>query len=244
MFEKFTYWEIPNEVPATTTPAEYVDTPLAAVHWEQHTAGLESAQRIFAADPIGQLIIASEIRLSQEKTNTAVLSELVRLDPLTGAYNRRGFDDRYSRILNEEERRTGTRSASYGTHSLLFIDGDRFKTINDTFGHAAGDQVLKLIVQATQHNLRDQDVVARFGGEEFTVLLPHTNELEAAAVAERIRSRTEEHCPITVSIGVAQVDPDQSLETNLSYADKAVYAAKDKGRNCVVVASQLTDGES
>jgi len=120
----------------------------------------------------------------------------------------------------------------------MMLDVDHFKTYNDEFGHPAGDEALKLVGHVIRETLRGADVAARFGGEEFAILLPQTVDEEAFAIAERIRANIEEaafeHRKVTLSIGVASCSADLcSSEHIVSAADKALYEAKRQGRNRV-----------
>jgi two-component system cell cycle response regulator len=128
--------------------------------------------------------------------------------------------------------------------SLVMLDLDHFKRINDKYGHLAGDEVLRRFVDITQVCLRKEDLLVRYGGEEFCVLLPDETSQGALTMAERIRYAVEHAAfrygrtllPITVSAGVAELDheADESLAELLSRADEALYAAKNTGRNRVV----------
>ena len=162
---------------------------------------------------------------------------LADTDPLTGAYNRRMFGELAERELSRARRdRTSV--------SLLALELDRFKRVNDDYGHAAGDEVLASVAALVRKCLRKEDVLARYGGEEFVVLLPGAGHSAAAALAERIRTELEhtriraaDHdVRITVSIGVAaeRGESAPSLATILRRADEALYEAKSKGRNRVV----------
>lgn len=173
--------------------------------------------------------------------NTANLEHLVLsglTDVLTGLHNRRYLDRR----LSEEV----TRSARYGSPlSCLFIDADHFKSVNDTHGHHAGDQVLREISLRVRECLRASDIATRFGGEEFALLLPQTDQDEALKLAERIRKRiceqsvmleSGQRLQITVSIGVSQLAipvSENGAEKLLNDADGALYEAKRQGRNRV-----------
>ena len=122
------------------------------------------------------------------------------------------------------------------------IDVDRFKSINDQFGHATGDTVLKGIVSLIQKRSRKLDLLFRIGGEEFMLLLPDTQEAAAAVVAEELRastaeSRLLEDWQVTLSIGVAELRPGESPDSWMKHADDALYAAKKAGRNRVVCAA-------
>ena len=155
-------------------------------------------------------------------------------DPLTQVLTRRVFMDACTQEL-ARCRRHGRSMA------LLLLDIDHFKAINDTHGHQTGDQVLVDFSRRIAGLLRRPDLLARFGGEEFVLLLPETSQEEAVAVAERILARVAEPVeglpPITVSIGVATNRPDEAeIDALLARADRALYKAKDEGRNRVEVA--------
>lgn len=124
--------------------------------------------------------------------------------------------------------------------TLMMIDVDRFKSYNDTFGHPAGDEALRIVAGILKENLRGADVAARYGGEEFAVLLPQTTVEEAVQIAERIRRQIERcsfpHRRVTASIGIASSGPDISTPDDLIWAaDRALYQAKELGRNMVRV---------
>lgn len=170
----------------------------------------------------------------------AELERQASTDPLTGALNRRALQQIADRYLSEARRHR--RPAS-----LLMVDADHFKLINDTYGHEAGDAVLCELLRRIQEMLRLEDVIGRIGGEEFVLLLPGTPENEAMAVAERIRQRIGgetfiyrgEEIPLTVSIGVAEREPGEGdFEPLLKRSDLAMYAAKRAGRNRVVAATE------
>jgi two-component system, cell cycle response regulator len=159
------------------------------------------------------------------------LEELSRTDGLTGVANRRAFDAELTTRF-EHARRYGRPLA------LLMIDIDHFKKVNDTFGHQAGDLVLERIARVLQRTTRQSDFVARFGGEEFVVLLPETPLLEGLRVAEKIRAAVAaEDLPthVTVSVGVATIEQPEldSPDALVAAADAALYRAKRSGRNRV-----------
>jgi diguanylate cyclase (GGDEF)-like protein len=159
------------------------------------------------------------------------------MDPLTQTLNRRGFSDIYAK-----EHALMRREGTYMT--ILNIDIDYFKRINDNFGHAVGDCVLVDIAQMIAKALRASDHVARFGGEEFVVLLPATGLERGLHIAERIQMALKTVRPAvppyTVSIGVAcQSSAEESLDSLLIRADKALYCAKEKGRNRYEVAADV-----
>jgi len=125
--------------------------------------------------------------------------------------------------------------------SILLMDVDGFKSINDQFGHAKGDSVLKEIVSLIAKRSRKLDLLFRIGGEEFMLLLPDTKEAAAAVVAEQLRasiaeSRLFDDRQLTVSIGVSELQPGESPDSWMKHADDALYAAKKAGRNRVVCA--------
>lgn len=173
--------------------------------------------------------------LSHHNASHRMLTRHATLDKLTGLFNRRHF-------LNVVEREWSL-ARRYDTDcALLLIDVDRFKRVNDCFGHRCGDMLLQRIAEASSETLRQADVLARFAGEEFIVFLPHTDPLGALDVAERIRERVQalDYCwngntvPVSVSLGVAALGRDHvSLEHLIQDAEAALAIAKVAGRNCV-----------
>ena len=156
------------------------------------------------------------------------------IDVLTGAANRRAFFDGAERML--------FRCASDGAElSLIVFDLDRFKAINDTYGHQFGDRALRMLADTVRNLIRPADLFGRHGGEEFAVVLPGEGIDTAYAIAERVRRVFAEACrqlddaPLgaTVSAGVAMAAPGDSLERLMAAADQALYLAKAQGRNCV-----------
>lgn len=165
------------------------------------------------------------------------LEALARTDPLTGLPNRRAFFERAEIEIHRVER--------HGTSlNLIAIDIDYFKKINDRYGHDGGDQVLRAFAKTSHTLLRDVDLLARLGGEEFIALLPETRPDAAFMVAERLRqglaalriSHQHEEICFTVSLGVAEFHPGEALKTWLARADAALYEAKNAGRNQTKVA--------
>jgi diguanylate cyclase (GGDEF)-like protein len=165
------------------------------------------------------------------------LAQTARLDPLTGVLNRRAIEAEASREISRA-RRTGSPMA------LIEIDIDHFKKVNDTHGHRAGDNALRALVKVLNQELREVDMIGRFGGEEFIVLLPDTTAVVGAGVAERLREVVEatpvptpkSEINMTISIGVTQLLPmDPDWEPMLDRADEALYAAKHEGRNRVMI---------
>lgn len=165
------------------------------------------------------------------------------MDPLTGIANRRAFQKQALRLMLRSL--SARRSVA-----LLLFDLDHFKTINDVFGHRAGDEVLTAFCRVTMRQLRPTDFFARTGGEEFACLLPDTSQQEAISIAERVRAafastsykRGVERFSATVSIGVAAtVDPRCDLAALTAMADRALYRAKEYGRNRVESAKPIGD---
>lgn len=182
----------------------------------------------------------SLIGFSTEVTELYELKEQFRkqanTDYLTGLYNRRYFVE-----VAEREFKRAVRSGE--PFALMSLDIDHFKRINDKFGHPAGDEVLKTIAKNLIGNLRDEDVLARIGGEEFAIILPHTTFEQASKVAERIRDYQSSHAIATeqddvlakVSIGlVMREHGDETFDSMFKRVDKALYQAKEQGRNRVV----------
>lgn len=159
--------------------------------------------------------------------------EYATMDSLTGVHNRRS-------IMAWAHDLGRSREPS-GQLSLLMIDIDHFKQINDRFGHLAGDHVIRKVSHLLRDEVRGSDIVGRYGGEEFLVLMPETGASGATHVAEKLREsisqQVKDPAPVTVSIGVATMDASEAdLEAALASADAALYAAKQAGRNCVRVA--------
>ncbi|PMS20046.1 hypothetical protein C0Z18_11545 [Trinickia dabaoshanensis] len=157
------------------------------------------------------------------------------IDELTQLPRRRRVFELGRRILLRAERVAQP-------FSVLYIDADHFKAVNDRFGHDAGDRALQLIAQHIQHSMRPSDVAGRFGGEEFVVLLPGTDQHDAARVAERLRRRIEDwrqfEVALTISVGVAQHVRGEAIERVIRRADTALLDAKGSGRNRVVIAER------
>lgn len=174
------------------------------------------------------------------------LSRLATIDSLTGVYNRRTMTELANKAIAASKRHGRALS-------LLILDIDRFKSINDQFGHEAGDLALCRVVQIMRRVLRESDLIARLGGEEFVAILPDTDESSASALAERLREQLALSdfsisgwpVPLRASIGVGSLGPAISdLETLLRETDRAMYAAKRGGRNRVIAASNLQSGNA
>jgi len=176
----------------------------------------------------------SELRRRFGEQEIRRLQEAATTDPLTGVCNRRSFDTEINRRVTQFRR--------YGTPcSLLIIDADHFKSINDTWGHDAGDQVLISMARVITATLRDIDQLFRIGGEEFAALLPETVGENSRKAAERVRQAVSEsqipagnrRLEVTISIGGSELLTDDNAETWYKPADRQLYAAKIGGRNRV-----------
>jgi diguanylate cyclase (GGDEF)-like protein len=182
--------------------------------------------------------VLKERQLSSERTRMMQkLQKLATTDGLTKLYNSRSF---YSQLELEVDRYNRYKHPL----SLLLLDIDNFKEFNDNFGHLEGDKVLVRFSQIIKSCLRTNDSAYRYGGEEFTVILPETNGEEAKTVAQRIRASLEsekfrpipnKNAKITISIGVTQYFPKEELSAFIRRADKAMYLSKKNGRNRVSV---------
>lgn len=179
-----------------------------------------------------------ELKFTRDELKKALIEveKLAKTDELTGISNRRNFYNLAEREFNLAKRKKRN-------FALLIIDIDYFKSINDTYGHPIGDQVIKIVAQECLSNLRQEDLCARWGGEEFVIFLSETNLSEAIIVANRIREslgnrvfKIDSFNPsLTVSIGVSVYNQqDESLDHTLSRADFALLEAKKTGRNRVV----------
>lgn len=179
-----------------------------------------------------------ELKYTRDELKKALIEveKLATLDSLTNISNRRHFLD-----LAEREFRLSSRKKRH--FSILVIDIDHFKKINDTYGHFVGDEAIKLVAKSTQRFIRQEDLLARWGGEEFLIFLSETPTEQAIITAERIRNKiadlsleiNEKNVKMTVSIGVATYNfNDVNLDVVLKRGDEALYEAKNTGRNKVV----------
>lgn len=187
---------------------------------------------------VGQLAL----KTTNDIKDLAVLKQESITDALTGLRNRRYFDQRIS-----EEVALSTRYKLPLT--LMLIDVDHFKKINDTYGHTVGDEVLQTLSKIIQNVVRDSDIVARYGGEEIVIITPNTTKEEAAILAERLREKveqtkvatiatTQEVVQVTISIGLCSLSPIiTDKEALLEESDQSLYLAKKHGRNRVVVSN-------
>lgn len=179
----------------------------------------------------------AEVRIKELEDKLTQMSELVREDQLTGSLNRRGLDDIFEREADRADRRGTSLCAA-------MLDLDNFKKLNDTHGHAAGDEALIHVVRIVKQTLRSIDVIARYGGEEFLIVMPETSLDEAAKAMTRVQRELTTHfftandqrLFITFSAGVALRAPHEAQDSVVKRADKAMYEAKKTGKNRVIVA--------
>lgn len=194
---------------------------------------------------IGRALIANhtaeiEAAYAAVQESSVALERLATTDPLTGVFNRRHFEE----VATTEI----ARARRYGVPlSLVIFDIDHFKSVNDRFGHQAGDRVLTRVTHLVREHLRVNDTLARWGGEEFVVLLPHRDAGEATRVAEKLRTligSTEFDAVghLTCSFGVARLGSGDSVDSLIHRADQALYEAKGSGRDTVRTASPAPPG--
>ena len=215
-----------NDLRAALSPGEQLATYAGAWLWLVFDAGVP-------------LLMLQAMRLMQQRDAALIALEQASVtDALTGLANRRGFSAAAARMLIGSHRRGEP-------VSLAMFDLDRFKGINDGFGHAAGDAVLREAAAALRRHIRATDVAARLGGEEFAVLCPGMTAAQTAVMAERIRHEIRHSVPhpagdgaaVTTSAGVAAVEQfEAGVDGALLAADEALYAAKRAGRDRVVIA--------
>lgn len=188
--------------------------------------------------------LSSKKRLEELREANERLARMTLTDPLTGVGNRRHFDETLSAEIKRNHR-------SRSPFSLLMVDIDHFKRVNDTIGHQGGDEVLKQVADVLRTSLRTYDSVCRFGGEEFAVIMPNTSAAHAHAIAERIRcevaainsTRGLGDFPMTVSIGMRSVRGTEAIDATrlLADADQALYRAKNNGRNRTEIYQPVED---
>ena len=189
--------------------------------------------------------------ITSRKNREALLQNQATRDPLTSLYNRRYFEDEVKKQIIYSKN-------AKQPYSVLMIDADFFKKVNDTYGHKVGDKVLIELAARAERALRDKDIVARYGGEEFVVFLPDINVSQAQKVADRLResiasvvvySDDNQEVRFTVSIGVSSSDISDNVDTLIKTADEALYKAKQGGRNRVEIFTKedlkkfISDGE-
>jgi len=212
---------------------EVLDEVLRETRHAQAEA-LDSRDRMLAAH---QEVQEAESRIKELEAKLQHMSELVREDQLTGTLNRRGLDDVFERESARADRR-GTPLC------VALLDLDNFKKLNDTYGHLAGDNALRHLAKVVKGTLRSIDVIARFGGEEFMIIMTETSVDSAVQTMVRLQRELTKHfflhdnekLLITFSAGVALRLPNEDQTTLLARVDKAMYKAKQSGKNRVVVA--------
>ncbi len=188
--------------------------------------------------------LASKKRLEELRETNQRLAQMTITDPLTGVGNRRHFDET---LISELKRN----SRSNSSLSMLMIDIDHFKKVNDTVGHQGGDELLKKVASILRGSIRTYDTACRFGGEEFAIIMPGTSTTHAYAIAERIRceiasinrNQTLGDFPLTISIGLRCIQGSERIEASriIADADQALYQAKNKGRNCTEIFTPIEE---
>ena len=228
--------KLPSALVIATRPSRILAIPRDTV-WSLVARSHEIARNLL-------IIVAGRTRQDNRALVSTQHSKLqleheASVDPLTGIHNRRWMCESFPRALLRCAR-------NRQPASLIIVDVDFFKQVNDNHGHLIGDAVLAAVAMRLSKNLRPTDLLVRYGGEEFAILLPETGEQDAAALAERLRKHVAANgiacdavsLPITVSLGVAcSRISDLALEKLLDAADRALYAAKHNGRNRVEVST-------
>ncbi len=198
----------------------------------------------YITKPFDMLELRVRVRVAlQSRELVRMLGEQAQIDGLSGAYNRAHFDARLGELISGAER-------NRHVFSLAIFDLDKFKSINDTYGHPAGDAVIKGMAKLIRAECRTCDVPCRYGGEEFALLMPDTTPAQAVVVCERVRVKLSEmrwpHHPerqVTVSIGISGLTAGESVPdaaTMIAAADKCLYQSKEGGRDQVT--ASLVDG--
>ncbi len=223
------------DVEEHSNQVERINGKLTATDGSQPQSIVDAVTKLMEANQqIQERLTSTEDKLRQQAQQIEINALEARTDPLTLLANRRAMDDEIDRRL-AELRRHGR------TFSLIMADLDRFKGVNDAYGHPVGDQVLREVATALRRTMRDMDMVARYGGEEFAIILPGTAVADACKAALRVRKAVEtarfhhrgEALRITVSLGVAEASAEENAAALILRADKALYGAKAAGRNAV-----------
>jgi diguanylate cyclase (GGDEF)-like protein len=213
-------------------------------HRDGHWIWLQDHARVYERSPDGIAVAVSGLRIDIHRRKEAELRLAYHADhdPLTGLLNRRGMWHVIRGIQAQGQR-------GHHTNAIAILDLDFFKRVNDTYGHLVGDQLLQEVAMVLRASTRESDWVARWGGEEFLILMPDTNVVQARSFIERLRQQIEaapflirEHSlRITVSAGLASshLEEHDSHEAFVSRADMALYAAKKAGRNRVCTETEV-----
>ncbi len=236
---------IDNRPPATQVSATEKTTVLAIeqdILWRMVSESHEIARNLLyiMSERVrySSMVIADSLEMQRKYQRYATT------DALTGLRNRGWLDDAFDREIKRSQR-------DQLPLAMIMIDVDDFKQYNDGYGHLAGDQVLMVVADSIRSPLRPNDLVARFGGEEFAVLLPETTVDNARIIAERLRNSVSKTAPgvidgkrlpkVTISLGIAARRSGSTLDMLIAEADVAMYHAKQSGKNRVVVASDVPD---
>ena len=225
-----------------TYPVSIGDRKLAVLNFTDRADGEAFDERDIELLQAIAPQIAMAIDRATLRDKAGQFEQLSVTDSLTGLLNRRYLQER----LNEEVQRTRRHRS---VMSVLMLDVDKFKSYNDNYGHPAGDEALRMVAGILKENLRGDDVAARYGGEEFAILLPQTTAEEAAVIAERIRRQIERtefpNRPVTISIGIAASSAQFTSPDDIIWAaDRALYEAKNRGRNNVQLFNDLGDSHA
>ncbi len=225
-------------------PGEKASLPVLTITGHDDSARRLELLRAGTTDYITKPVLKEELRIRVHNliNNKLLMDRVLRqqeemyrmavTDQLTTCYNRHGFKEFALKYLANARRRSEP-------VSLLLLDLDFFKKINDSYGHDTGDKVLRAVGKLLMQTCRADDLIARYGGEEFIILLPNSSKSQGMRVAQKLRRRLGELYPegirLTVSIGVTVIEPHQELDMSVMFkaADNAVYRAKARGRNCV-----------
>ncbi|HSH36629.1 tetratricopeptide repeat-containing diguanylate cyclase, partial [Schnuerera sp.] len=229
---------IPIAAPSTVTYPIKEERRKSQIQYNRKNDGyiyLETGRIFNRFDKERHKLASTLTRLLYINIENYKLKTLSSIDKLTGTYTRKYFENEFNRILIENKKKNES-------FAVMMMDLDRFKNINDTYGHRKGDQVLQKIGTILSNSTRNTDTVARYGGEEFIIILKNIKEQESKNIGEKIRERIEKlnisgvDSPITVSIGISMFPKhSQFKEELIEKADQALYCAKEKGRNRVVV---------
>ena len=228
---------VSDEVDEHSSRIEEINDELSAIDNDQVNVPQEQVQNVLARivdenKKLQSKLSSAESQLQEQARTIDVHLAEARIDPLTELPNRRAFNQELARRFAELHR-------DQHEVSLLVLDIDNFKQFNDTYGHAAGDQVLHQVARALSATMRESDLVSRYGGEEFAIVLPNTDLAQAVRAAERARLAVEREqiilegnaVTVTLSVGVAEALRDDHPRTLFKRADEALYAAKAAGRN-------------